>query len=40
MALEEGLIVPAIMSIENMSLSEISQSVKDLRIGLEVLMVI
>jgi len=30
MALEEGLIVPAIMSIENMSLSEISRSVKDL----------
>ena len=30
MALEEGLIVPAIMSIENMSLSEISKSVKDL----------
>ncbi|MBL01159.1 MAG: dihydrolipoamide acyltransferase [Chloroflexi bacterium] len=30
MALEEGLIVPAIMSTENMSLSEISQSVKDL----------
>ena len=30
MALEDGLVVPAIMSIENMSLSEISQSVKDL----------
>ncbi|MBA30935.1 MAG: dihydrolipoamide acyltransferase [Chloroflexi bacterium] len=30
MALEEGLIVPAVMSIENMSLSEISKSVKDL----------
>ncbi|MFL2664403.1 MAG: dihydrolipoamide acetyltransferase family protein [Dehalococcoidia bacterium] len=30
MAMDEGLIVPAIMSIENMSLTEISKSVKDL----------